>query len=606
MVNQFNIHSIKLKSSEAIKRDEQRNFSEALKQYGACMLSLGQLLKEDNLAEELKSNAQTFKQVSQALKICKMCFERVSDIVDKEIPNSSSGGNTLTPNNSFGIGVTGNSNLSTSMINIPSSGFNSSSSSSLQQIPTSMNSSFHFSNRSSITSTTSNTPSDVNSLRSSMTFNTPPPISNNMPFSNGSTNPSAPSLPSTNLQPNISNNSSPTISPQLSNSPIIQSTLRQSTSSYGRDSLQSAIQPPLGTMSNRSSVQLSGPVIEFQPPPGAITPRINSPLDSARNRASVSLSDVSTFGVDPSEKRKSIKLGEAWDGESTTFDGSDGNPWNKLVSSKFVSIYTKERTFKTRDELFDRELSLTESPEDQWAMIRSHISEIADQVSQHPINNLLIHFTQKFNAEFQKQEDTAWLNVGEANKQIADLATAIVNSLEQYWSSLQSMELRHYITKAFAEGVMKRVYRTLVEVYETQNQNKEIEGKLEDIGPVTFDDLGVDDEGILRSADLFEPAIIILDNLNIGKTPYATLDTLVNFHKKIVEICNQVTDYSSLSDTTLYGLLLYIMQLSNTKNIPSTLNLVHDYIQEEEMSDEEKTIIELLENVIDWASQFEV
>ncbi|EFC45424.1 predicted protein [Naegleria gruberi] len=606
MVNQFNIHSIKLKSSEAIKRDEQRNFSEALKQYGACMLSLGQLLKEDNLAEELKSNAQTFKQVSQALKICKMCFERVSDIVDKEIPNSSSGGNTLTPNNSFGIGVTGNSNLSTSMINIPSSGFNSSSSSSLQQIPTSMNSSFHFSNRSSITSTTSNTPSDVNSLRSSMTFNTPPPISNNMPFSNGSTNPSAPSLPSTNLQPNISNNSSPTISPQLSNSPIIQSTLRQSTSSYGRDSLQSAIQPPLGTMSNRSSVQLSGPVIEFQPPPGAITPRINSPLDSARNRASVSLSDVSTFGVDPSEKRKSIKLGEAWDGESTTFDGSDGNPWNKLVSSKFVSIYTKERTFKTRDELFDRELSLTESPEDQWAMIRSHISEIADQVSQHPINNLLIHFTQKFNAEFQKQEDTAWLNVGEANKQIADLATAIVNSLEQYWSSLQSMELRHYITKAFAEGVMKRVYRTLVEVYETQNQNKEIEGKLEDIGPVTFDDLGVDDEGILRSADLFEPAIIILDNLNIGKTPYATLDTLVNFHKKIVEICNQVTDYSSLSDTTLYGLLLYIMQLSNTKNIPSTLDLVHDYIQEEEMSDEEKTIIELLENVIDWASQFEV
>ncbi|EFC35688.1 predicted protein [Naegleria gruberi] len=262
MVNQFNIHSIKLKSSEAIKRDEQRNFSEALKQYGACMLSLGQLLKEDNLAEELKSNAQTFKQVSQALKICKMCFERVSDIVDKEIPNSSSGGNTLTPNNSFGIGVTGNSNLSTSMINIPSSGFNSSSSSSLQQIPTSMNSSFHFSNRSSITSTTSNTPSDVNSLRSSMTFNTPPPISNNMPFSNGSTNPSAPSLPSTNLQPNISNNSSPTISPQLSNSPIIQSTLRQSTSSYGRDSLQSAIQPPLGTMSNRSSVQLSGPVID--------------------------------------------------------------------------------------------------------------------------------------------------------------------------------------------------------------------------------------------------------------------------------------------------------------------------------------------------------
>ncbi|KAG2385756.1 hypothetical protein C9374_002905 [Naegleria lovaniensis] len=606
MVQAFNIHSIKIKSSEAIKRDEQRNFAEALKQYAACFQALGQLLKEETLYEELKTNAQSYKQVVQAVKITKMCFERVTDIIEKEIPNSGNyhhdnsnvggGGSSSTNGGSYPSSFTANtpSMMSTTSSFYVGTGIISSSGSS---------------------STTTPPNSGNNSLRSSASFayplNQPSSVSNNTNTTLFNATPTSLSAASSNSFNNMSfqsstaalsssfmtQPSSPTLTPisNNSNNPLSKSMIVTS-------STHSSF------FSNRKSVELSSPTIEFQAPPGAtFNTRVPSPLDNAYKP---SLSEVTSFGLDPElsakEKRKSLNLQASVDGDGAdvTLDGD--NAWSKSVRTKFIANYHKERTFKTRDELFDRELLAMESPADQWESVRTHMLSITDLISQHPINTMLIYFVQKFNEEFQVKEDTVWLSVHDANKQISDLANAIVVELTPLWASLQVAELRHYVTKALTEGIVKRVYRTLVEVYETQQQNKTTEEKLNAIGIVTLQDLGVEDMAIIEAADSFEPAIEILDNINVGKTPYSAIDSLVAMYAKIIELVNQVSNFDTLSDTTLYGLMLYIIQSSNTQNLPSTLNLIHDYVQDEELSQDEKDIISLVENVIDWANQFEV
>jgi len=550
MVNQFNIHSIKLKSSEAIKRDEQRNFSEALKQYGACMQSLSQLLKEDTLLEDVK-DPNNHKQVMQAVKICKMCFERVYDILDKEAtgnPSTTSFSNP--PNNSL-------------ITNQP------------QQIAQS-----------------SPTPSITSSFNPNISFTSSNVRQSIQPTSTPSTLGSNPAMSSSMFVGG--NRASLSVIPSLSS-------VGKSTSFSGINNMQ------VGKTE-------TAPPIEFQPPPGAITPREIPASDRLSKRLSSNLSEMTSFGtdLDKKEKRKSLLPGLGddtnYDSGSPIVDDREGdNMWSRHVRSKFIALYSKDKSYKTRDELFDRELMYTESAEEQWANIRSYISQITDLISQHPLNGALTFFTQKFNEEFQVKEDTVWLNVHDANKQILEMATAIVNELSQSWNCLaQSPEMRHYFTKALSEGIVKRVYKTLVEVYETQQPNKLLETKLEDIGSVSMEDLGVDDPAILSSPEIFLPSIESLDSINVGKNPYSAIDSLVNMNHKMIEAINTLSSFESLSDTSQYGIVLYIIQASKTRNLPSTINLIKDYIQEEEMSQDEKDVLSLVENVLDWANQFEV
>ncbi|KAF0978081.1 hypothetical protein FDP41_002596 [Naegleria fowleri] len=644
MVQAFHIHTIKIKSSEAIKRDEQRNFAEALKQYAACFLALGQVLKEETLYEELKTNAQTYKQVVQAVKITKMCFERVSDIIEKEVPNAANNNNSSSSSSPPNIGGSGGSSASMNHNNMTplqmpltmstsfygATGSNSSSSglmTSLTPPTTTSGSTMQSLTNSSLGSVSGGSNS---SLRSSTSFAYPFGVSSTMysstTHSQGLNNNSSPSpfnatssstptsLTASNSFNNVSFQSSISTA---SNASLNSSSFMAQPSSPTLTAISKSNNPLSKSMivssstnstfySNRKSVELSSPNIQFQPPPGA-TFNTRAPSPEAYKP---SLSEVTSFGLDPAElsakeKRKSLSL-QALEGDGADVTREGDNAWSKFVRTKFITNYHKERTFKTRDELFDRELLALESAADQWERIRSHILNITDLISQHPINNLLIYFTQKFNEEFQVKEDTVWLSVHDANKQISELASAIVVELTPLWACLQMAELRHYVTKALTEGIVKRVYRTLVEVYETQQQNKTIEEKLNAIGIVTLQDLGVDDAAIIEASDSFEPAIQILDNINVGKTPYAAIDSLVAMYAKVIELVNNVSNFDTISDTTLYGLMLYIIQLSNTQNLPSTLNLIHDYVQYEELSQDEKDIISLLENVIDWANQFEV
>ncbi|KAL9656283.1 hypothetical protein ABK040_007896 [Willaertia magna] len=572
MVNQFQLHSIKIKSAEAINRDEQGNYSEALKQYGICLQSLGLILKEDNLLQDIQTNQQSFKQISQAVKISKMCFERISHIIDNQIvpKNQSNPSNTTNINTT----TTNNMNLSSTM----------------------------------------NTPIN-NHLSSSFTMNTPN-IQMNIPTT------------MMNQLPPSHNSSTCLNSSFLSSYPISTTPKQYDSSINVRNSIHSFptttnVIPPQTLSTNNSYRNSPTNNIEFQAPPGAnVSTSIVSTNQLDPNTLNKRLSMVSSLNKE--ERRKSLR--EVLFGSNTHNNNANNNnetkdqidqqeneeegdnEWSKVVRNKFINNYKNNQTFRTRDELFDKDIIYTESAEEQWAKIREYILSITDQVAQHPINNLLIYFVQKFEEEFKIQEDTMWLNVHEANKQIENLSIAIVKELSNnYWNCiLISAELKHYITKALIEGIVRRVYKTLIEVYETQTQNKEIENKLELIGKITLDELGVEDKLICQQSELFNNSIQLSNTTHLGKSPYKAIDILVQTYYSIVDSVNQISNFNEISDNSVYGIILFVIQNSKTYNLPSTINFIRDYLQEEEMSQDERDVLQLLDNVLNWAFQFDV